>query len=321
MNGTRIDDAVRRRQWRHNQLATVATVAGIVALLVVTAFLFAGPGGIVWAAVGGALSVLLAGTVTPAMVARVNRAGPVPRHAAPELHDTVERLAARAGLERPPALYYAPSRMPNAFAVGSREDSLVCVTDGILRTLSPRELAGVLAHEIAHIQAGDLGVLRLADVVRRILSALALLGILIVLFHLPGAVALSSGPAAFGLFLVMVAPTAGVLLQLALSRTREHQADLVAVALTDDPDGLASALRKLEEAQRRFFLARAPGSARPLEAPAFLRSHPLTEERLERLDALKRAGSGAAWGPWGPFVAPPPPPAGRSFVPRVGRRA
>lgn len=320
MNTSPLDAEQGRIQYARNQLRTWLVVGAIIVLLTVSAWAFAGPSGILWAAIGAALSVVLAGTVTPEMVARMQRARPLPTTMAPDLHRSVALLAERAGLEKAPALYYSPSRMPNAFAVGDRTGAIIFLTDGIFRELDRRELVGVIAHELAHIQAGDLGVLRLADTVRRVLLALAFLGFFIVLFNLPGAMALASDDAAFGLFLIMAAPTGAALLQLALSRTREHQADLVAVALTGDPDALGSALVKLDRSQRRWLAARAPGVDPNAEPPSLLRSHPLTRERLERLEALKRPGG--AWGPWGPMSDPgyAPRHRPRSLVPETGHR-
>jgi Zn-dependent protease with chaperone function len=122
----------------------------------------------------------------------------------------------------------------------------VCVTDGLLRRLGRRELAGVLAHEVSHIRARDLRLLAVTDVARRLSIFVAGLGAVVIVFGLPvSGAAVAAAPLAT-LAALMVAPALIALMQLALTRTRELDADLSAVALTGDPDGLASALTKLD---------------------------------------------------------------------------
>jgi heat shock protein HtpX len=191
--------------------------------------------------------------------------------------------------------------MVNAFAVGRRNESAIAVTDGLLRTLSPRELVSVLAHETAHIAHGDLFVMGLADVISRITSAMSFVGLFLIFMSLPQA--LAGGDVQWlPLILLAAAPQVSLLAQLGLSRTREFDADLTAARLTDDPEGLSSALVKLERVQngflRRIFF---PGSGVP--EPSWLRTHPTTEERVQRLMDLRRARP-ADW--WGGFSFEPP---------------
>jgi heat shock protein HtpX len=201
----------------------------------------------------------------------------------PELHQLIEDLAANAQLPARPQLYYVPSKMLNAFAVGRREDSAIAVTDGLLRAMTLRQLAGILAHEVSHIRSGDLRVMGLADVLNRVTSFMSTLGLIGVPLMFGAGWNIPLG----GLLLLIFAPTIGGLLQLALSRAREYDADLDGVALTGDPEGLASALALLERRQGAVWEGlMLPGSRVP--EPSLLRTHPRTEDRISRLLALRR---------------------------------
>jgi heat shock protein HtpX len=184
----------------------------------------------------------------------------------------------------------------NAFTVGNRADSAIALTDGLLRRLTMREITAVLAHEVSHVANNDMWVMGLADLVSRITSTLSLFGQMLVLINLPllmlGGVTLPWLP----LLLLVAAPTISALLQLALSRAREYDADLDGAQLTGDPAGLASALQKLERYQGGL-LERVLLPGRRIPDPSLLRTHPHTEERVRRLLAL--AGQG-------PPTLPPP---------------
>jgi heat shock protein HtpX len=223
------------------------------------------------------------------MILRMYSASELQAAQLPAVFEVVERLAARAGLARRPRLYYIRSPILNAFAVGQREDAAIALTDGLLRTLSLRELAGVLAHEISHARNNDLWLMSLADIVGRLTRVMSLLGLVLLILGLP---VWLSGRQAVPLLLVLLlvlAPQITLLLQLVLSRAREYEADLDAAGLTGDPAGLASALLKLERYQRgiweRILL---PGYRSP--EPSILRTHPPTHGRVARLKALYGAG-------------------------------
>jgi len=219
-------------------------------------------------------------------------------------------LARRAALPRPPELWYVPSRLPNAFAMGRPEDSAICVTDGLLRLLDARELAAVLAHEVAHIAHRDLWIMGMADAMSRVVSVASWAGQLTLLLNLP---LLAAGLAVvpWGAVLLLVfSPTVMALLQLALSRSREFDADLGAVRLTGDPEGLAAALVKLERRTGRFWEEiLLPG--RRIPEPSLLRTHPPTRERVARLRALAAARQDRL--PEGPAWLPPAEPAPPRF--------
>ncbi len=281
-----MDTLEHRRHKLNNALQSLLIVAGMAGLLALLGWLIAGTEGVIWAVVAAAVAVVLGPRVSPGLVLRLYRARPIAPWQAPQLYAVTEALARRAGIADPPRLFYVPTRLLNAFAVGTREEAAIAVTDGLLRALNTRELAGVLAHEISHIRHNDMWVMGLADVFSRLTLLMSQGGLLLMLLLLPAALVGGVEVSLAAVFLLLAAPTVSTLLQLGLSRTREHDADLGAVELTGDPRGLASALDKLERYQggwfERIFM---PG--RRLPEPAWLRTHPPTEERIRRLLSLE----------------------------------
>lgn len=283
---------------RHKRVNTVHSALLLflmTALLVALgALLWSWPGAIV-ALVACVMIGLMGPRFSPALVLRMSRAQPLSRDSAQGIHHVFEELVRRAELPSVPKLYYIPTRMLNAFAVGTNNDAAVAVTDGLLRVMNGRELAGVLAHEIAHIRHQDTRVMGLADFVSRVLGTISQVGQLLLLISLPLALfgnSIGLGP--LQLLAMIFAPFVSTLLQLALSRSREFTADLGAVELTGDSAGLASALRKLERIQQGGFWSNVvPGKRAPM--PAALRTHPPTEQRIERLSQVA------------PLPAPPAP--------------
>lgn len=297
-------------RWR-NRLHTAVLAGGSLCLLALCAFTIAGPEGVLWAAIGGGLSLYAAVRLSPKMVLGLYNARPLTAGVFPDGHRILEALSARAGLDRTPKLYIVHSRMMNAFSIGRRDDSAICVTDGLIRGLSMREFAGVAAHEIAHILHEDIRVMALSDVVSRMTSVMSFFGLFLALFNLPQLVEGGHGVPWIGIMVLILAPTLGTLLQLALSRTREFDADLTAVELTGDPEGLSLALVKLERAQGRMWEVMMPGARIP--DPSILRSHPKTDERVKRIMSLKLKTE-----PW-IDVEGWPHIAGKSLVPATGK--
>jgi len=212
---------------------------------------------------------------------RLYGARPLHPNEAPDLWAVLRELAARAGLPAVPVPHYVPSGVVNAFATGTKHHAAIALTDGLLRSLTPRELTGVLGHEIAHIANEDLRVMGLADSISRLTHLLALLGQIMLLFSLP---ALLWGTVAIqwpALLLLAVSPQLALLAQLGLSRVHEFDADRLTAELTGDPQGLALALAKIERESRARLL---PGWGNP--EPSWLRTHPATTERIQRLREL-----------------------------------
>lgn len=206
------------------------------------------------------------------------------RFNAPELLDLSRRLSARAGLPTFPSLYLVPSPVPNAFTLGGRDDAKIFVTQGLVDRLDVREVAGVLAHEISHIRHNDLLLFRFAELVRQTTTLLSRFGWLLLFFAVPFFL-FTTERFPVGLPAILIsAPVASLFLQLALFRTREFSADITAVELTRDPQGLASALYKIDRPNRNFLSLLLPISKRE-ESPLF-RTHPAVDERIRRLLAL-----------------------------------
>lgn len=271
-----------------NLFHTAILVGGMLLVLGGSGYALAGPRGLLGALALVVLTLALAPQISPRALLRMYGAVPLTAAAAPALDGLLRELARRANLPRAPQLYYVPSQLTNAFAVGSRSDAAIGVTDGLLRRLNLRELAGVLAHEVAHVRHNDLWLLNFADVLSRVTSLLANVGQILLLINLPLILLGEATISWLAIGLLILAPVVNGLLQLAISRTREYDADRGAVELTGDPAGLASALLKLERytaALLRQVIV--PGHGVP--QPSVLRTHPPTRERILRLEQMAEA--------------------------------
>lgn len=237
---------------------------------------------------------LLGPRVPPEAVMRLYNGVPVDARHGAELHRLMEVLADRAELERHPRLYVIPSTTLNAFAAGSRSNAAVGITEGLLRRLDLRQIAGVIAHEMSHIRNNDLHVMAMADALTRFTQILAYFGLLLGFMNLPLMMMGFETFSWLAILLLYLAPTLSSLLQMGLSRTREYDADLEAAGLTGDPAGLASALGALERYQGRFWEdLMLPVPARRIPYPSMLRSHPDTADRIARLRELEGRSSQA----------------------------
>lgn len=269
-----------------NTLHTLILVAGLILLCATMGWLIWGWEGFLVLGAITLVFVFFGPQVSPRLILRMYRARPLTDQSAPRLLAVARELARRAELPRVPQLYYIPSAMVNAFAVGTRRNAAIGLTDGILRGLSLRELTGVVAHEISHVSHNDGFVMSLADFVSRIVNSFSWIGQLLLFVNLP---LVLTGRAAVPWLLVILlifAPTLSALLQLALSRSREYDADVGAAKLTGDPRGLASGLAKLERLQGGFF-ERVILPGRRIPEPSLLRTHPSTRERIDRLLELE----------------------------------
>jgi len=290
-----------RHRWL-NRLQTALLVLTLLGIAAVAGSLLLGDGGLWLALAAAGFTLLLEPAAASGLTLRLYGARPLHPDEAPDLWAVLRELAARAGLPAVPVPHYVPSGVVNAFATGSKHHAAIALTDGLLRSLTPRELTGVLGHEIAHIANEDLRVMGLADSISRLTHLLALLGQLAIVLSLPAlllGVTEANWPA---LLLLAVAPQLALLAQLGLSRVREFDADRLAAELTGDPHGLASALAKIERVSRSWRAWLLPGWGNP--EPSWLRTHPATAERIERLLELA------------PPPAMPPFPSAR-FVPEV----
>jgi heat shock protein HtpX len=272
-----------------NNVKVFALMAGLTAMLVAVGGVFGGQSGMLLAFVLAAGMNVFAYFSSDKMVLRMYRARVIDAAAAPELYAMVDRLRQRAGLPMP-TVAIAPHAQPNAFATGrSPEKAVVCVTEGLLQMMSREELEGVIAHELAHIKNHDMLLQTVTATLAGAISNLAWFGMFF------GGQDEDSNPIG-GLLMVILAPIAATMIQLAISRQREFKADAVGAQITGHPQGLATALQRLDAASRRIPMAVAPAAAplaqvNPLAAHGggitkLFSTHPPTAERVEKLLAL-----------------------------------
>jgi heat shock protein HtpX len=276
-------------------------VFGLMALMTA---LLAAAGGALGGQTGMLVALLFAGGMnffmywgSASMVLRMYGARPVERADAPWLYDMVDGLRRRAGLPMP-QLAIAPHAQPNAFATGRNpEHGVVCVTDGLLQLVSREELEGVIAHELAHIKNRDM---LLQTVTATLAGAITSLGQMAMWSSLFGGHDDEEGGSpAGGLLMMVLAPIAAGLIQMAISRQREFKADQVGAEISGRPLALAGALRRLDEYAHRIPMDVAPAAAplaqvNPLAAigggvARLFSTHPPTEERVARLQRLAHA--------------------------------
>jgi heat shock protein HtpX len=264
-----------------NTAKTAILMAGLTALLVgVGSMLGGGTGALI--ALGAAVVMNFSSYwFSDKIVLRMYRAEEATEQDAPELYSVVRELAGRAGLPMP-KVYVIPSDAPNA-------------TSGIVRLLSREELAGVMAHELAHVRNRDILIGTLAATIAGAISLLAQFA-----FFFGGGRDENRG-GIFGLLVMLiVAPMAAMLIQMAVSRSREYQADQTGAEICGNPLWLASALRKLEMASRRVPMDATPATAHmfivnPLRGGGMTKlfsTHPPMKDRVERLEQMGRGAIG-----------------------------
>ena len=283
-----LDEATRRHHKQRNILHSLLMFGGMGAVLALASWLIWGLVGVSLTAIAVVALFLLAPRLPAEAVMRLYRARAIDVAHGGQLLALVEELAARAGLQRVPRLYVVPSSTLNAFATGTRGHAAIAVTEGLLRRLTMREIAGVLAHEMSHINNNDLWVMGLADIMSRLTQSMTYVALTLAVLNIPGTLLGDPPISWWAILLLYLAPAISNLLQLGLSRAREYDADLEAALLTGDPMGLASALRRLDTLTGRFWEdLMLPVPARRIPVPSVLRSHPDTEERIARLLKLQ----------------------------------
>ena len=275
-----------------NWFKTTILMAGIVVLF-----------GAVGAALGGAGGMLLALIFAGAMnvyaywfsdkaVLKMYKAREVDAQSSPKFYNMVRELAANAGLPMP-KVYIIDEAQPNAFATGrDPQHAAVAATTGIMRILSERELRGVMAHELAHVKNRDTLISTISATVAGAISAIAQFGMLF-----SGGARDRGVHPAFAILIMILAPMAAMLIQMAISRAREFEADKAGAGISRDPQALASALQKIHNYAHQIPMDTAeqhPETAQmmiinPLSAgglKGLFSTHPQTEERIARLMAM-----------------------------------
>jgi heat shock protein HtpX len=273
-----------------NYARTAALMAALIALLVWVGSRVGGPQGMLLFGVLGLLFNFGAYWFSDRIALAVNRAQPVPREQLPGVYEIVEELTGRAGLPMP-RVYLVPSASPNAFATGRNpEHAAVAVTQGILEVLDRRQLRAVLGHELAHVRNRDTLISMIVAAVAGLISAAASILRWGLIFGTNSREDRRSS--AGDLAIILIAPIVALVLQLAISRTREYAADTKGSVLTDDPEALADALERISAGARaRPYPFAGPATAHlfivnPFTAGALaslLSTHPPVEERVRRL--------------------------------------
>jgi len=279
-----------------NTFKTTILLATLTGLLVVVGSALGGTGGMIIAFVLAAAMNLGAWWFSDKLALSMSGAKPVSENDQPELHRMVETLSARAGIPKP-AVYVIESDAPNAFATGrSPEKGAVAVTTGLMRLLDRAEVAGVIAHELAHIRHRDTLISSIVATIAGVITMLANMAQWALIFGGLGGSAddEDNGGSVFGsLIMIILAPIAALLIQMAISRSREYAADAGGAQILGDPLPLADALEKLEITSLRMPLEVNPATSHlyivnPLHGglAGLFSTHPSTQERVARLRAM-----------------------------------
>jgi len=285
-----------------NGFRTTILLAMLTALVVWIGQMVGGPNGAIMALIMAGAMNFFSYWFSDKIVLKMYGGQQITANDDPELYGLVQELAAKGGLPMP-KVYVIPEDAPNAFATGRNPDhAAVAVTQGIRRILNKRELAGVLGHELSHVKHRDILISSIAATLAGAISYLAYMAQWAAIFgggsrDREG----GGGGGIFGLlFMVIVAPMAAMLIQMAVSRSREYMADAGGAKISGDPLALASALRKLHMGAQKIPLDVSPATQNatahmfivsPLSGGSFaslFSTHPAMEERIARLEAMAK---------------------------------
>jgi heat shock protein HtpX len=270
-----------------NNLKTSVLMAALMGLVMGIGYFIGGPGAVLPAFFIAAILNVGAYFFSDKLALATMRAKPVDRRDDPELYDLVEELASRADIPVP-RVYISPVRAPNAFATGRNpRHGVVCVTQGLRSLLNREELAGVIAHELSHIKHRDILISTIVSIVAAAVTYLSYLA-----FFFGGD---DDDSPLTGLLLMILAPLAAGLIQMAISRSREYEADRSGAEIAGSPRGLVSSLKKMEQAAKTAQL-RIPESQKNMfivepftgkKMAKLFMTHPPTEDRIARLNQIR----------------------------------
>lgn len=278
-----------------NAARTAFLMTLLTVMLVGLGSLLGGRSGAIFALVFAGLMNFMGYWMSDKIALSMHRAKPIPPGEDPELEGMLRELSQRANIPVP-RLYMIPSASPNAFATGrDPAHAAVAVTEGARRLLSREEMRGVIAHELGHVVNRDILVASLAATLAGAITMLARFAGYAALFGGGRGDDRRGGSGIGAIVMMVLAPIAAMLVQMAVSRSREYMADEKAARLTGNPMGLANALRKLEAYARNIPLETNPSSAHmfivnPLRGgfASLFSTHPSSESRIERLEAMAR---------------------------------
>jgi heat shock protein HtpX len=280
-----------------NNMKTAALLGGLGGLIVLAGSLLGGQTGLFIGVILGLLMVGGSYWFSDKLAVRSAGARPVQPGEIPWLEQALAQLSARGGIPVP-RLYISPNMQPNAFATGRNpKNAVVCVTQGLLQALDQNEIAGVVAHELGHVKHRDILISSVAAAIATGISAIANMAMFAGMFgrgddeDRPNPIAL--------LMLMFLGPLAASVLQMALSRSREYEADRAGAEMMGDPEPLARALEKIEGYARRIPMNIAPSQSsawivnpltgRKVSFQSLFTTHPATQERVARLRAMRVA--------------------------------
>ncbi|MDY6905556.1 MAG: zinc metalloprotease HtpX [Thermodesulfobacteriota bacterium] len=275
----------------NNQIRTTILLGALTGVIVLAGGMIGGKGGMIIALVLAAGMNFFSYWYSDKIVLKMYRARPILREEAQGLYQMVETLAQRAGLPMP-TVFVIPQEAPNAFATGRNpENAVVAVTQGLLRHMNDQELAGVIAHELGHVKNRDILIGSIAATLAGAIMVLASFARWAAIF---GGVGRNDddGGGIIGLIAMSIlAPIAAMMIQMAISRSREYLADSTSATITGNPEGLASALAKLGAYSKQIPFQAEPATAHmfitnPLAGKSLMNlfsTHPPIEQRIARL--------------------------------------
>ena len=279
-----------------NAVKTTVLMVGLTLILVWAGAAFGGRSGMTMALMFAMVMNLFAYWFSDKIVLKMYRAKEVSENDAPELYSIVRRLSQKAEIPMP-KVYTIEQDQPNAFATGRNPGhAAVAVTTGIMRILSREELEGVIGHELAHVKHRDILISTIAATIAGAISYLAQMAQWAMIFGGGRRDDDDGGSPIAALVMMIVGPIAAMLIQMAISRSREYSADEGGARLAGNPRYLAGALKKLDMASKRIPMEAQPATAHmfivnPLTGGGLLKlfsTHPPVEERIARLEAMAR---------------------------------